>query len=171
MEYAPAISTILSPEYLAEFVIKRYGFNQSTTCRVLKTGINHSYLVAASDKKFVPRVYFLHWRTESEIREELALLDYLKENGVSVSYPVKNRDDRYINCISALEGDRLAVLFSYAEGELVKNPSENAVFQLGLTMAKIHRLTVNKTLNRKSYDANSLVNWALQLAREHFTEP
>ncbi|WKN43872.1 phosphotransferase [Tunicatimonas pelagia] len=169
--YAPAISTIISSEYLAEFVSERYGFDKNTTCRVLKTGINHSYLITTSDKKFVLRVYYLHWRTEDEIKEELALLEYLKENGISVSYPIKNRDNHYINCIKALEGERFAVLFTFAEGKSIRNPSEPASFQLGATMAKMHQLTINRTINRKRYDANSLVNWAFQLAKGHFSGP
>ena len=59
MKYAPVICSILTPEYLTEFVIHNYGFDGNTTCRILKTGINHSYLMATSEKKFVLRVYYL----------------------------------------------------------------------------------------------------------------
>ncbi|MBF9255802.1 hypothetical protein I2I11_21060 [Pontibacter sp. 172403-2] len=49
-------------------------------------------MITTPDGKFVLKVYCLGWRTESEIREELQLLEYLNENGILVSYPVKDRD-------------------------------------------------------------------------------
>lgn len=171
MNYAPAISSILSPEFLAEFVIKHYGFDRKTTCRILKTGINHSYLIATSDKKYVLRVYYYDWRKESEIEEELHLLDYLRDNDILVSYPIKDCKGKYINRIPALEGERFAVLFSFAEGESVRTPSESVSYSLGVTMAKMHQLTINRSVKRKDYNANTLVNWAFQSAKKHFAEP
>lgn len=171
MTYAPAISSIISPEYLAEFVMNHYGFERSATCRILKAGINHTYLITTSDKKFVLRVYYFNWRNEREIEEELRLLEYLKENGILVSYPIKDGNDKYINRIAAFEGERFAVLFSFAEGESIRNPSEEVSYQLGLAMAKIHQLTINKSLKRKEYNANTLVTWAFQSAKSHFLEP
>ncbi|WP_299984204.1 phosphotransferase [uncultured Pontibacter sp.] len=171
MNYAPAASSILSPTYLAEFVVNRYDFDETTTCRILKTGINHTYLITTSNQKFVLRVYFYNWRSEDEIREELRLLDYLKENDISVSYPIKDCDGNYINRIAAFEGERFAVLFSFAEGDSVRVPLESVSYSLGVTMAKMHQLTLNRTVKRKYYDASTLVTWALQAAKRHFTEP
>jgi Ser/Thr protein kinase RdoA (MazF antagonist) len=171
MTYAPVISSILSPAYLAEFVVKHYGFDGKTTCRILKTGINHSYLIATSDKKYVLRVYYHNWRKENEIKEELQLLDYLKGNDILVSYPIKDCNEKYINRIPALEGERFAVLFSFAEGEAIRTPSEGVSYSLGVTMAKMHQLTINKSVERTGYDANTLVDWAFQSAKKHFTEP
>lgn len=171
MNYAPAISSIISPEYLAAFIIENYRFDKNTTCRILKIGINHSYLIITPDKKFVLRVYSLDWRKEQEIDEELWLLDYLSENGISVSYPIKDYNNNYINQVKAFEGDRFAVLFSFADGESVRIPTEKMSYQLGVTMAKIHQLTVNKTIKRKDYNSDTLVNWAFQLAKDHFTKP
>ncbi|MBF9251678.1 phosphotransferase [Pontibacter sp. 172403-2] len=171
MKYAPAISSILSPDYLAGFAVDHYGFDRNTTCRILKTGINHSYLITTSDGKFVLRVYCLGWRTESEIREELQLLEYLDENGILVSYPIKDCDGNYINRITAFEGERFAVLFSFAEGESVRVPSEEVSYQLGVTMARMHQLTIGRTVKRENYDANTLVSWAFASARSHFPGP
>jgi Ser/Thr protein kinase RdoA (MazF antagonist) len=170
MTYAPAISSILSPEYLANLVINHFGFNENTTCQVLKIFANHSYLINANDKKYVLRVYFKDWRTEIEVDEELRLLDYLKENGISVSYPIKDTSNNYVQKIKAFEGERFAVLFSFAEGSSIRVPTEANCHDLGVTMARMHQLTINKTINRMKYDAESLVNWALNLAKGHFSE-
>ena len=171
MKYAPVISSILSPDYLAEFVIDHYAFDGNTTCRILKTGINHSYLITTSEMKFVLRVYYFGWRNKSEIEEELKLLDYLRDNGILVSYPIKNRGDNYINRIAAFEGKRFAVLFSFAEGESIRTTTEDVNYNLGVTMARMHQLTINKKVKRKDYNANTLVSWAFQIAKNHFPEP
>ncbi|RAU82465.1 phosphotransferase [Pontibacter arcticus] len=171
MNHAPVISSILSPDYLAAFFVLQYSFGENATCKILKTGINHTYLLSTSTAKFVLRVYYHGWRTESEITEELTLLNFLTEHGISVAYPIRDREGKYINQLKAPEGDRFAVLFSYADGETIRVPSEEVSYQLGTAMAKMHQLTVNKPIHRKAYNAASLVSWALQEARNHFDAP
>lgn len=170
MDYAPTISSIISPEYLSEFVKVHYNLDASTTCSVLKTGVNHTYLISAAGKKYVLRVYFLDWRTPNEIEAELKLLDYLKSNAISVSFPIKDKNDQYIQSISASEGKRYAVLFSYAEGESIRNPSKEICFQLGETMAKFHQLTVNHSINRIDYNSKTLVHETYEAATNFFQE-
>ena len=64
MTYAPAISTIISPEYLSEFIGNKYGFGKKTDCKILKTGVNHNYLINTdTDEKFVFRIYFKNWNS------------------------------------------------------------------------------------------------------------
>ncbi|WP_452228309.1 phosphotransferase [Lacinutrix sp. MEBiC02404] len=168
MDYAPTISSIISPAYLSAFVKTHYNLKATTTCSVLKIGVNHTYLVSEGTKKYVLRVYFLNWRTKNEIKAELQLLDYLKSNSLSVSYPIKDKNDNYIQSIDASEGERFAVLFSYAEGETVRNPSKEICFNLGETMAKFHQLTSNKSINRIDYNANTLVHEAYEAATNFF---
>ncbi|MDO6597468.1 phosphotransferase [Oceanihabitans sp. 2_MG-2023] len=168
MHHTPTISSILSPEYLSGFVKKQYNLDASTTCSILKTGINHTYLISSSSKKYVLRVYFLNWRTQNEIEEELNLLTYLKLNGLSVAFPIKNIKDTYIQSLNASEGKRFAVLFSYAEGETIRNPSKEICNTIGKTMAKFHQSTLNKTINRIDYNANTLVSEAYQTATKFF---
>jgi Ser/Thr protein kinase RdoA (MazF antagonist) len=170
MTQIPTISSIISPDYLAEFVIQNYDLDANTTCSVLKTGVNHSYLITSANQKFVFRVYYVNWRTTTEIEEELKLLNYLKENEIGVSYPIKDKNNNYIQNINACEGNRFAVLFSFAEGETVRNPSEKICYNLGITIAKMHLLNNNKTINRINYNANTLINWAFEKAKTRFPE-
>jgi Ser/Thr protein kinase RdoA (MazF antagonist) len=171
MTYALAISTIISPEYLSEFIGNQYGFEKKTACKVLKTGINHSYLIDTyTGEKFVFRIYFKNWRTKNEIEEELSLLHYLKDNGISVSIPIKDVNNNSIQTINGFEGERFGVLFSFAEGEIIRKPSEEICYNLGVTMAKIHKLTINKKIDRKNYNDETLVKWAFNLAKDNFSE-
>lgn len=161
MSFATASSSIITSEYIANFVINYYNLSNKTTSQVLRTGINHTYLIKSESEKFIFRLYFLNWRTKKEINEELHLLDFLKDNEVLVSYPIKDKNNNYIQEINAFEGKRFGVLFSYAEGETIRNPSEKICFNIGVSMAKMHQKVVDKTINRTNHNAETLVKWAI----------
>lgn len=162
MNFATASSTIIAPEYISTHVINNYKFPSNTVSEILRTGINHTYLIKTSTEKFIFRVYFYNWRTENEITEELNLLDFLKENNILVSYPIKDKEDTYIQHINTFEGNRFGVLFSYAGGETIRNPSEEVCYHLGVSMAKMHQKLVNKTIHRKNHNPDTLVKWAIE---------
>jgi Ser/Thr protein kinase RdoA (MazF antagonist) len=82
----------ISPDYVAD----TYGFEVETTCSILRTGINYSYLIATKERKFVFRVYSKDWRTENEITAELGLLNYLRERGISVSFSITDTAEKEI---------------------------------------------------------------------------
>ena len=168
MSYVPVISSILSPTYLAEFVHQKFRLASDTRCRIIRIGANHTYLITSRTERYVLRVYALDWRTELEISEELRLLNLLQKNKFSVSYPIPDIRGQYIQKMNAPEGLRFAVMFSYAEGEAVKNLSNEACYQLGVTMARLHQQTVDLTINRKNYTADTLVHWAFDLAKGFF---
>nr|WP_294944344.1 phosphotransferase [uncultured Mucilaginibacter sp.] len=151
MPLFPVISSILSASHLAIFLRERYGLSANTSCKLLKTGINHSYLVSDGDDKRVFRVYSLEWRSETEINEEIRLLNLLRDGGVSVSYPLKDAGNSYMQQIAAPEGMRLGVMFSFAEGEKYLNLSVEQHYKIGETMARIHSLTQGLQLQRVNY--------------------
>lgn len=158
MNHFPVISSNLSPTHLATFVQEKYALNNRTTCSLLKAGINHTYLIKDEEKQFIFRVYSLDWRTEREILEEIRLLNLLKDNNVSISYPITDKTDNYIQTINAPEGERLAVMFSFAEGKKLLNFDEKNHFQIGVLMAKIHQITESLHLERITYTPKILVD-------------
>ncbi len=168
MNHFPALSSALSPPHLAELVIEKYGFGKSLTCQTIRLGVNHSYLISDASNKYVLRVYHYNWRTEKEVLAEVELLNWLKANQISLAAPIPDINQNYIQRINACEGERFAVLFDYAEGEQLKNMSEEHCHQLGIEMAKIHQLTLDHQIHRKTYSAKSLVTWALQMLRQRF---
>jgi len=158
MTHFPVISSNLSPTHLAIFVKEKYGLSNFTLCNLLKAGINHTYLIKDEDKRFIFRIYSLNWRTENEILEEIRLLNLLKANTISVSYPITDKTNNYIQTINAPEGERLAVMFSYAEGEKLLNYDEENHFKIGIIMAQIHQLTKNLELERIEYTPQLLID-------------
>ena len=162
-----AISSILSTDSLSDFIADTYNL-KVISCNILKTGISHNYLVTTNENKFVLRVYTLNWRTEKEITEELQLLTYLDTRNFLVAAPIKNNYGNLINTIKAPEGERFAVLFTYAKGQTIKNLSEKQCFVLGKQIARFHQLTKGKIVNRKEYTAKNLVSWGLEQANTFF---
>ena len=165
----PVLDSILATETLAFFLRERYDLNPNTTCRVLRTGINHTYLVSNEGQKYVFRVYSYDWRTSTEILEELKLLNLLKENHVAVSYPLPDAAKEYIQEIDAPEGQRYGVLFSYAAGDKVRNLTERHCHRIGQWMGQFHQLSIDRKINRIEYNAKSLTQQPYQYARKHFS--
>lgn len=166
MKYIPTISSTISPRYLASFLKEQYGLKDAS-CKVIRIGINHTYLVETDFEKYILRVYTHNWRSQKEVEGEMELLSWLK-NKVSVSYPIRDKNGDYIQKMNAIEGERFMVLFSYAKGEIVRNPSEKICYTLGLEMAKMHQITLNKQLPRKDYNTDSLVGWVHDAVQSHF---
>jgi Ser/Thr protein kinase RdoA (MazF antagonist) len=84
MNHFPVSSATLSATHLGLFLQQQYNFSGNTSCRIIKAGVNHTYQVNDGASKFVFRVYSLHWRTKTEIAEEIRLINLLKEDRKSV---------------------------------------------------------------------------------------
>lgn len=166
----PVTSSILAPHDLANFVREKYSLPPGTTCRLLKAGINHTYRIDSDNRIFIFRVYSHNWRTREEITAELTLLQCLQQNGISVSYPITDHSEQFIQTLNAPEGLRYAVLFSFANGQKVLNISQDTHFEIGKLMAKIHQQTNGLTLGRITYSPETLLNQSLDLIRPFLSE-
>ena len=161
MSHFPVTHSNLSATHLGLFLQDKYPFSGEVTCRLVRSGLNDSYLVQAGDEKFIFRVYSLNWREKHEILEEIRLLMLLHENGIVVSYPIRDNTHEYIYTFEAPEGERLGVLFSFAEGEKLQNYSGEAHHNVGVLMARFHQITEGLTLQRTTYNADTLITTPL----------
>lgn len=166
----PAIASILSATALAEFIKSRYSLGENVDCKLFRTGVNHTYFISDNETKFVARVYCLHWKTKSEIQEELELLLLLKDNDLAVSYPIPDEEGNFIQEINAPEGLRYAVLFTFAEGKKTRFMSNESCFAVGSLMAKIHTITAGKKINRVHYNSDVLLHQAYHHMTSFFSE-
>jgi len=151
MTHFPVTNSILSAIHLGLFLQRNYSLSKNTKCQLIKAGINDTYLVTDNAEKFVFRVYSFNWRSRTAINEEIKLLNQLKENALSISYPLLDKQNNYIQTISAPEGDRFAVLFTFAYGEKQHIISEKTHYQIGQLLGRIHGITNNQKLNRIDY--------------------
>ena len=162
-EIFPTINSTLSSIELSKVIQQKYGLSDKTECNLFRAAMNHLYVVNDDEKKYVFRVYTHNWRTKLEIEEELRLLVHLKETDRQVAYPIADKSNEYIQEINAPEGQRFGVLFSYANGVKTANFSPQTSFVIGEALAKVHKSTEGFTLNRVSYDSQSLlINSVLQ---------
>ncbi|MES2591773.1 MAG: phosphotransferase [Bacteroidota bacterium] len=166
MQFFPIEYSSLSASALLELCVSTYKLNSHSSITFLKRGFNDTYLIeevqnAKDDKinekkinKFILRVYKHNWRSIESIKAELGLLEYLKENNVSVSFPIADHQNSYIQTIQAPEGIRYAVLFSYAEGERIRKLSAEQSYLLGVECGKIHALTHKKSFGEAAHNYN-----------------
>lgn len=153
----PVTHSNLSPKHLGAYLQDKYDLTGNVGCKIIRSGLNDSYLVNNANTKYIFRVYSLSWRTATEIKEEIRLLQLLKENNVSVSYPINDREDNYIQTLNAPEGERFGVMFSFAEGEKMQNYSEELHYKAGALIAKMHTITENRSIERATYDTQILL--------------
>ena len=170
MNTFPATASILSERELCQFIKDRYDLKGQYSCKLFRTGVNHTYFISGGKEKLVVRVYCHNWRTKIEIEQELALLNLLKEHSLSVSYPVADTQGDLIQPIQAPEGLRYAVVFSFAEGQKMRFMSDQTCFSIGSLMAKIHCITESRKINRTDYNSETLLHQSYDLIKSFFSE-
>ena len=159
-EVLPVTYSSLSAEALTRQVLSRYALNSPVRCEYVYRGLNDNYLVKDSHTKYVLRVYRHNWRDLQDIEAEIELIQFLRSEGVGVSFPVPDKNGTMIRQIGAPEGIRYAVLFSYAEG---RPPLPQITIResraTGEELSKMHRATVNRRLgnNRCHMDTTALL--------------
>ncbi len=151
MTVFPVTNSNLSAIHIGLFLQERYSLSNNAKCQLIRAGINDTYLITDKQNKYVFRVYSLNWRTKTEIDEEIKLLNQLKQNDISISYPLPDKENKYIQILNAPEGSRFSVLFTFANGEKIHIVSQETHFQIGQLMAHFHKATNNLRLNRIYY--------------------
>lgn len=138
------IHSIPSGEALEQNVLCHYQLGNFQSCRLLKRGLNDTYLVETEQNRYILRAYRYGWRTKEEIDFELELLDFLHKSNLAVSYPIEKLIGGFTTAIAAPEGTRYTALFSYACGKAVdKKLNSEQSRKLGETVATIHEATNN----------------------------
>ena len=158
----------LSAFDLGKFIHAKYDLSPDTNCKLFRTGMNHSYHVSDGQNKFILRIYTLNWRTRTEISEELRLLNHLKQHSIDVAQPIADREGHFIQDITAPEGLRYGVLFSFAEGKKISKFSATTSYHIGRTMARMHEVTENYELNRVTYNSKTLLTDSLIHTKSFF---
>lgn len=166
----PVIASTLSEKDLGNFIIEKYNLNNNFECKLFRTGVNHTYFISDSNTKYVARVYSHNWRSKTEIKEELELLKILKNNNLSISFPIADKNDELIQEVYAPEGIRYVVLFSFANGEKKRFMTNENCFAIGSLIAKIHNITANKKIDRVNYDSEILLKKSYNYLKPFFTE-
>ncbi|HMS66539.1 MAG: phosphotransferase [Saprospiraceae bacterium] len=170
MSFFPVTHSILSASHLAEFIQCRYDFGADIQCKLMKSGINDTYLVSAGQNQFVFRVYSLNWRKPAEIEAEIYFLNQLKATNISISYPINDVQGVYIQNLPAPEGLRYGLMFSYAPGSKLHEVSGELHYEIGRTVGRIHQIARNQKIDRINYSLEVLMVESLAQI-SHFLSP
>lgn len=169
MNTFPVTASTLSEKELGNFIVKRYNLSPNSSCKLFRTGINHTYFITDKHIKYAARVYCYNWRSRTEIEEEIKLLTELK-NHISVSCPLADNNGNFIQEIQAPEGTRYMVLFSFAEGKKMRFMDQDTCFKIGSIMGKMHTVTAHKKLNRTHYNSEILLEQSFANLKTFFSE-
>jgi Ser/Thr protein kinase RdoA (MazF antagonist) len=139
----PVTHSTLSINALMTDILPCYDIGTPVECRFLNQGLNDTYVVETKTDKYILRVYRAGWRSRSDILYEIDALLHLKQHNVSVSFPVPRKDGEILQTVTAPEGSRTIVLFSYAPGKepAYEADEENESYQYGRSVAQIHSET------------------------------
>jgi Ser/Thr protein kinase RdoA (MazF antagonist) len=167
----PTLYSTLSPAALATYISQQYTF-RPLECRFLVRGVGDTYLVTSATKQFILRIYRPSHRTLGNIQAEVELLTALHTAKVSVSYPLANKDGRYIQSLPAAEGTRHGVLFSYAEGRSHNILSDVQLHNFGREMARFHNISskIQLSADRWKFDLETTLFQPLAAVKDYFNE-
>lgn len=146
MEQIRVIRSFVDADALADVIADEYPFSDKPDCqlfsKMLRTQDNDHYLVKLADgSKYVARLYQNGKRLEREESDylyELDWLDFLKREGLPVSYPIERKDGGFLGRVQAPEGKRYYALFSFAHGDVMSVKNQEHLYQCGAAMARIH---------------------------------
>lgn len=169
MTIFPTQYSVLSAKALKEHLSKRYDLTV-TNCSLVMHNVSDTYLVETDSDKYIFKIYRDAHRSHDEIMGEMELLDYLFDNGASVSHPVKDASGSVLQAFNAAEGTRYGVMFSYAQGKNVYIMSDKQLQLVGTEMAKLHIVSssVNLSFKRKKYTIDSTLSAPLKVIQPAF---
>lgn len=145
--FFPSQYSTLSASALQAYLIDAYKLPAETTCSLLIRNVSDTYLLQNTENKYIFKIYRDVHRKLDEIRGEVSLLNALKAEGRSVSYPLADRYNRQIQQFNAIEGVRNGILFTFAPGKVIYDLNETQLRTLGTAIAQLHVSTSALKLN------------------------
>lgn len=169
MSHFPVQYSTLSTVALKKHIEDAYGLTL-LSCKYLLRGVSDTYILDATDTKYVLKIYREQHRSYQEIQAEVELLNILKDGGASVAYPLADINNSQIQKFNAPEGTRYGILFSYAEGKPVLDLNDEQLKTVGRQMAMVHNITAVAELQhpRRVYDNNTTLMRPIELLMPAF---
>ncbi len=166
-QFFPTTHSVLSTTALADILLPKYGLTDIDEVIYYQAGLNDTYFIKChGNNKYILRAYRKDWRSLDDINCEIDALNFLHKNNISVSIPVPRLDKKFISTVTAAEGTRHIVLFSYAEGKNLSFESNDKHEALiyGRALAKLHNTFDNFSSTHKRFkiDTHHLIDKPLE---------
>jgi Ser/Thr protein kinase RdoA (MazF antagonist) len=156
VEYSVVSSTSLQQE-----LSLIYEFPSGSKVTFLHQGIHDTYLVSNGSIHLILRIYRAGWKSVENVKAELEVLLDLKQRGIDVAVPYKDRDGLYVQELLFPEGPRYAVVFMYAPGIKLRQLNAESAELFGKKLAALHMASIDMEypgLQRNYYLANVFHN-------------
>jgi Ser/Thr protein kinase RdoA (MazF antagonist) len=162
----PVTYSVMSPADVLAEAKRVYRIALPATCRLLRRGLHDTYLISSCGERYIARIYRAGSRSSSDVGYELDLLMHLSQKGVSVSRPIADEEGRLMRLLSAHEGLRPFVVFTYAHGERL-SWDEVDTRLAGRLLAQIHSASADfvTTHMRAAADLEHLVDRPMSAIR------
>ena len=169
MNIFPTQYSVLSSKALQSYLSEHYDFIV-TNCRLIVHNVSDTYLVETDSDKYIFKIYRDAHRSHDEIMGEAELLLYFKDNGASVSYPVKDESEKLLQAFNAAEGMRYGLMFSYAKGQNLYLMNDHQLELVGTEMAKLHVIASSVKLSypRKKYTVETTITEPIKIIKPAF---
>lgn len=161
----PVYHSVISSDALVPALYDLYEIGDIIESRFLSNGLNDTYKLKTSTGQYILRIYKANWRNKNDIDFEVELLNHLIKKEIPVSGPLIRRNGDYVIEFDASEGQRFAVLFTYAEGG--NSDKKESADLYGEQVAKMH-LAMNDfkcCQKRFTIDLNHLLKQPVQSIR------
>ena len=168
----PVIRSIPAIAPMVQALQIHYGLN-IIACELIKSLLQDTYRISTQDSSYIFRLYRVGQRSLDEILSELEILDYLLENGLSVSAGIKTQLRERVVAFSMPEGTRYGALFSFSPGEpLSKHLTCQSIQAYGKSLAHLHRIAdaFPHPITRPSLDRPALLDVPVQTLKTRFPE-
>jgi Ser/Thr protein kinase RdoA (MazF antagonist) len=158
---------IFSRDRIADWINQNYAIIASATERFNAASFNKVYHVFSQPEEYVLKIYgskYLTLKDKDKVSYEIGLLDALKDSGLEIALPIKNRAGHYISS----KGKEQAVLFTFVPGKYVASPTPEETRSAGNLLARLHDATTQyKTKYRDIYTNKKQLFYWLQAWKEY----
>lgn len=134
----PVEYSVVSATALQQQLSVVYDFPSGSKVSFLNRGLHDTYLITNGSIHLILKIYRAGWKSLQQIKAELDILLELKQRGVDVAVPFKDRNGYYVQEMQFQEGIRYGVVFMYAPGVHLKELSETSAHLFGRKLAGLH---------------------------------
>ena len=113
-----------------------------SVCMFEYRGLNDIYRCTNGKETFFFKIYARTDITKDAVEAELEIINYLRQSGLSIAYPIPMKNEQYLLPIETPEGIKFGVLFSEAEGISCSNDmlNQQETVEISCLVSEMHTL-------------------------------
>ncbi|NSL86422.1 phosphotransferase [Chitinophaga sp. Mgbs1] len=172
MTIFPVQFSTLRMDALQQYVHEKYDLAGFSWHYIQRGASGDAYRLEKDNTRFFFKVYRHNHRSPEEIKAEIQLLDILQQQGANVVYALKDNTGNTIQTFAAPEGERCAVLFTFAAGARAGiTLTDEQLAAIGVVMARNHLITQDLQLAypRPEYNIHTTVHEPLRVLQAALT--